>query len=83
MLWHASTGTNSPVVAYGLVWTVSADPAGYRQDWLGTLVGFDPASGAERVKVPLGPTPHFPSPAVSRGSMYVAGRGSVYAVSVT
>jgi outer membrane protein assembly factor BamB len=83
VLWHASTGANTPVVAYGLVWTVSADPAGYRQDWMGTLVGLDPATGAERARVTLGPTPHFPTPSPSRGSMYIAGRGTVYAVSVT
>ncbi|HEY6379847.1 MAG TPA: hypothetical protein VI316_11780, partial [Candidatus Dormibacteraeota bacterium] len=80
--WHAATGANTPVVAYGLVWTVAADPAGYRQDWVGTLVGLDPTTGAERARVALGPTPHFPTPAVARGSLYVAGRGAVYAVSV-
>jgi outer membrane protein assembly factor BamB len=81
--WHAAEGANSPVIAYGLVWTVAANPAGYRQDWQGDLVGLDPATGAERARIPLGPLPHFPSPAVSRGSLYVGGRQTVYAVSAT
>jgi len=32
--------------------------------------------------LPLGPIPHYPSPAVAGGSLYVAGLGVVYAVSV-
>ena len=81
--WHAAPGANSPVLAYGLVWTVASDPSGYRQDWVGALVGLDPGTGTERARVALGPTPHFPTPGVSRGSLYVSGRSSVYAVSVT
>lgn len=81
--WHAAPGANTPVLAYGLLWTVAASPNGYRDDWVGALVGLDPATGAERARVALGPTPHFPTPAVSRGSLYVAGRGMVYAVSAT
>jgi outer membrane protein assembly factor BamB len=81
--WRAALGANSPVLAYGLVWTVAADPNGYRQVWNGTLVGLDPASGAEKARVTLGPIPHYASPAAAGGNLYVAGLGSLYAVSAT
>jgi outer membrane protein assembly factor BamB len=82
VVWHAAIGTNSPVVAYGLVWTVAADPYGYRQAWTGDLVGVDPVSGSVRARVHLGDLPHFPSPAAAGGNLYVGGRGTIYAVAV-
>ena len=82
VVWRAGQRANSPVVAYGLVWTITA-MQGFRQDWTGTLVGFDPATGAARFTVPLGAIGHFASPAAAGGSLYVGGRGTVYAVSAT
>jgi outer membrane protein assembly factor BamB len=81
--WRAAVGANSPVLAYGLVWTVVAKPNGSHDTWMGTLVGVDPGTGMVRIEVGLGTVPHFPSPAAAHGSIYVAGLGSVYAVSVT
>lgn len=78
--WRDLHRDNSPIVAYGLVWTVQTEVPS--DDWTGTLVGLDPATGAERVRVALGPVPHFPSPAAAGGNLYVAGRGAVYAVSI-
>jgi hypothetical protein len=81
--WQAAPpGANTPAVAYGLVWTVSAYPSGYRESWVGTLVGLDQGSGAVKVRVPLGAIPHFPTPGAAHGSLYVGGLGSVYAVRV-
>lgn len=82
--WRAAgapggTAASTPIVAYGLVWTVAAQ-RGAR--WSGTLLGLDPATGAVRAGIPLGAVPHFPSPAAAGGSLFVAGLGTVYAVSV-
>jgi outer membrane protein assembly factor BamB len=81
--WHAAPGASAPVLAYGLLWTVAANPDGYRQVWNGSLVGLDPATGAEKIRLPLGGVPHFPSPAAATGRIFVAGLGGVYAISVT
>jgi hypothetical protein len=80
--WRGASGANSPVLAYGLVWTVSADTTQHRATWTGTLVGADPHTGAERSRVLLGPIPHFVSPAAANGNLYIAGLGVVYAASV-
>jgi outer membrane protein assembly factor BamB len=83
-VWRAATGANSAVVAYGLVWTVVANgPNSNRDTWNGSLVGLDPANGALKVTLALGPIPHYPSPAAAGGSLYIAGLGSVYAVTVS
>jgi outer membrane protein assembly factor BamB len=81
--WQAVPGANTPTLAYGLVWTVGADPSGYRDSWNGTLVALDPATGTERARLPLGPIPHFVSPSAAGGALYVGGNGVVYAVSPT
>ena len=82
--WRAPLSANTPVIAYGLVWTVAANPDKYRgPPWVGTLVGLDMHTGALRAQVMLGGVPHYPSPAAVGGSLYVAGLGSVYAVNVT
>ena len=82
LAWEAAPYANSAVFAYGLVWTVASDAGTYRGNWKGTLYGLDPATGAVRAQLPLGPIPHYPSPAAAGGSLYVAGLGVVYAVSV-
>jgi outer membrane protein assembly factor BamB len=78
--WRTDLYANSPVLAYGLLWTVAADVGGYRGNWRGTLVALDPGSGAVKARLPLGPIPHFPSPAAAGGALYIAGQGAVYAI---
>ena len=83
VVWRAAPGANSAVFAYGLVWTVATPgPNGSQDTWHGSLVGLDPVTGAMKTELPLGTVPHYPSPAAAGGSLYVAGLGSVYAVSV-
>jgi outer membrane protein assembly factor BamB len=79
--WRSGQRANSPTLAYGLVWSVTTTQ-GFRQDWTGTLVGFDAQTGAARFTVGLGPIPHFATPAAAGGSLYIGGRGTVAAVSV-
>ncbi len=79
-IWRDLHRDNSPIVAYGRVWTVEADVPS--DDWTGTLVGLDPATGSPQVRLPLGPIPHFASPSAAGGNLYVAGRGVVYGVAV-
>ncbi len=81
--WKAVPGANTATLAYGLVWTIGADPSGYHDSWNGALVGVDGSTGAERVRLPLGAIPHFVSPAAAGGALYVGGRGVVYANSAT
>jgi outer membrane protein assembly factor BamB len=83
VVWRAAPGANTPTLAYGLVWTVAADPSGYRDSWNGTLVGLDPATGQERAHLSLGPVPHFVSPSATGGALYVGGAGVIYAISPT
>jgi outer membrane protein assembly factor BamB len=83
LAWEAAPYANSAIFAYGLVWTVASDAGTYRGNWKGTLYGLDPTNGAVRAQLPLGPIPHYPSPAAAGGSLYVAGLGVVYAVSVS
>ncbi|MDQ1356396.1 MAG: hypothetical protein QOG44_769, partial [Acidimicrobiaceae bacterium] len=73
---------NTPLLAYGWVWTVVADTLGLHAAWSGSLVGLDPATGVERARLKLGGIPHFPSMGTAGGTLYVGGLGSVYAVSV-
>jgi outer membrane protein assembly factor BamB len=81
-VWQNAAGSNSPVVAYGLVWTVSANPSGFRQVWNGKLVGMEPASGEIKASVELGPLPHFPSPAAVGGQLFVGGLHQLYAIRI-
>jgi outer membrane protein assembly factor BamB len=81
--WSAAKIANSPIVAYGRVWTVISDSGFHRNPgWNGTLVAIDPDSGAIQASLRLGPIPHFASPAAAGGSLYVSGLGGVYAISV-
>jgi hypothetical protein len=79
--WQAAPGANTPLLAYGWLWTVVADTMGLHAAWRGSLVGLDPVTGRERARIPLGPIPHFPSIGTADGALYVGGLGSVYAVS--
>jgi hypothetical protein len=73
--WRSGQRANSPIVAYGLVWSVTTTE-GFRQDWTGTLVGFNALTGAIQASTGLGPIPHFASPAAVGGSLYIGGRGT-------
>ena len=57
LLWSSQQGGGSPIVAGGLVWTISQ---------AGWLYGLDPQTGHVRQKAPLGGAPanHFPTPSV-------------------
>ena len=60
LLWSSRTGGGPPIVAGGLVWTISQ---------AGWLYGLDPQTGHVRQKAPLGGAPanHFPTPSVAAG----------------
>ncbi len=61
VLWRSPTGGGPPIVAAGLVWTMSQD---------GVLSGLDPATGAVREEAHISaPANHFPTPAVGDGLM--------------
>jgi outer membrane protein assembly factor BamB len=82
--WSAARIANSPIIAYGRVWTVISDSGFHRNpSWNGTLFGINPDSGVIETSIPLGPIPHFASPAAAGGSLYVSGLGGVYAISVS
>jgi hypothetical protein len=59
VLWRSPTGGGPPIVAGGLVWTMSQD---------GVLSGIEPATGTVREEAHIGPPAnHFPTPAVGDG----------------
>jgi outer membrane protein assembly factor BamB len=59
LLWRSGTGGGPPIVAGGLVWTISQ---------AGTLYGLDPRTGQVRQQAAIGtPANHFPTPSVGAG----------------
>jgi hypothetical protein len=59
LLWRTGTGGGPPIIAGGLVWSISAD---------GTLLGLDPATGRVRQQAAIGAEAnHFPTPSVGDG----------------
>jgi outer membrane protein assembly factor BamB len=59
LLWRSGTGGGPPIVAGGLVWTISQ---------AGTLYGLDPRTGQVRQQAAIGtPANHFPTPSVGVG----------------
>jgi hypothetical protein len=59
LLWRSGTGGGPPIVAGGLVWTISPT---------GTLYGLDPQTGQVRQQAAIGtPANHFPTPSVGAG----------------
>jgi hypothetical protein len=59
LLWRSGTGGGPPIVAGGLVWTISQ---------AGTLYGLDPQTGQVRQQAAIGtPANHFPTPSVGAG----------------
>jgi polyvinyl alcohol dehydrogenase (cytochrome) len=80
--WSAAKIANSAIVAYGRASTVISDSGFHRNlGWNGTLVAIELDTGAIKASIPLGPIPHFASPAAAGGSLYVSGLGGVYAIS--
>ena len=59
LLWNSRTGGGPPIVAGGLVWTISQG---------GWLYGLDPGTGQVRRQAPIGiGANHFPTPSVGAG----------------
>ncbi len=75
LLWSSHIGGGPPIVAGGLVWTISQ---------AGWLYGLDPRTGHVRRQAPLnGPSGtdanHFPTPSVGAGLLLAPARNRVYA----
>jgi hypothetical protein len=60
VLWRASDGNGPPIIAGGLVWSISVAN--------GTLLGLDPATGRVRQRAAIGAEAnHFPTPSAGDG----------------
>jgi outer membrane protein assembly factor BamB len=71
VLWSSGIGGGPPIVAAGLVWTMSQN---------GTLYGLDPATGKVREQAAVGtPANHFPTPSVADGLLLAAAASNVVA----
>ncbi|HEY3941255.1 MAG TPA: PQQ-binding-like beta-propeller repeat protein [Acidimicrobiales bacterium] len=70
--WKSSSGAGGPpIVASGLVWTISSS---------GTLFGLDPTTGAAVQQFALGAeSNHFPTPAVGDGLLLAPSSTSIHA----
>ena len=74
LLWSSGTGGGPPIIAAGLVWTISRD---------GVLYGLTPGTGKIRQQVTLGtPANHFPTPSVGDGLLLAACAANVVAFPV-
>lgn len=70
--WKAPNANGSPVVGGGAVWTA---------DWnKGVLLAIDPANGATAGSLAVGALPHFVSPTLWRGMVFVGTMSGVAAV---
>ncbi|MCW2935925.1 MAG: Pyrrolo-quinoline quinone, partial [Actinomycetia bacterium] len=71
LLWTAPVAGGPPIVAGGLVWTISQS---------GHLYGLDPATGEVRQQAAVGtPANHFPTPGIGAGLMLVTSAQNVVA----
>ncbi len=71
LLWSSRIGGGPPIVAGGLVWTISR---------YGTLSGIDPATGRLQQKAAIGaPANHFPTPSVGDGLLLAPSSNKVVA----
>lgn len=71
LLWRSGTGGGPPIVAGGLVWTISQ---------AGTLFGLDPQTGQARQQAALGTLAnHFPTPSVGAGLLLAPSANRVVA----
>jgi hypothetical protein len=60
ILWRATNGNGPPIIAGGLVWSITVPN--------GTLLGLDPASGRVRQQAQIGAEAnHFPTPSAGAG----------------
>jgi outer membrane protein assembly factor BamB len=75
VLWHAAAGGGPPILAAGLVWTISQD---------GTLFGLDPTTGNVATHADVGgESNHFPTPAVGAGLLVAPSSLRVVAFAAT
>jgi hypothetical protein len=83
LVWRgAQQFPDTPVIAYGAVWTVTSESGSYNRPWKeGRLWALDPSTGVVLAEIPIGGVPHFASPAAAAGNLYVSGLSSVYALS--
>jgi outer membrane protein assembly factor BamB len=71
LLWRSGTGGGPPIVAGGLVWTISQ---------AGTLFGLDPQTGQARQQAAIGTLAnHFPTPSVGAGLLLAPSANRVVA----
>jgi FG-GAP-like repeat/PQQ-like domain len=71
--WHNATqvADHPPTVAGGLVWAITSGG--------GTLVAFDPGTGAAASSFPIGSSTHFTTPAAANSQLYVTAGNRVLA----
>jgi outer membrane protein assembly factor BamB len=75
LLWSSSTGGGPPIVAGGLVWTISL---------AGTLYGLDPRTGQVRQQAAIGAVAnHFPTASVGAGLLLSPAANRVVAFRVS
>ena len=75
LLWSSHDGGGSPIVAGGLVWTISQS---------GSLYGLDPQTGHVRQRAAIGiPANHFPTPSVGAGLLLAPAANRVVAFRAT
>ncbi|MGI8448155.1 MAG: PQQ-binding-like beta-propeller repeat protein [Streptosporangiaceae bacterium] len=75
LLWSSRTGGGPPIVAAGLVWTISQE---------GTLYGLDPGTGQVRQQAGIGTVAnHFPTPSVGAGLLLAPTANRVVAFRAT
>jgi polyvinyl alcohol dehydrogenase (cytochrome) len=71
LAWNSGSGGGPPIVAAGLVWSISQS---------GRLYGLDPATGAVRQQASIGvPANHFPTPSVGDGVLLAPSSDQVVA----
>ena len=72
LLWRTGTGGGPPIVAGGLVWTISQT---------GTLYGLDPQTGQVRQQAAIGAVAnHFPTPSAGAGLLLAPAANRVVAL---
>jgi outer membrane protein assembly factor BamB len=75
VLWRSSVAGGPPIVAAGLVWTISQR---------GTLYGLNPSTGAVRQQATVGAAAnHFPTPSVGDGLLLAPAANRVVAFAAT